>query len=232
MNNGRKNTSLIYGDMYHQDRYVRERFKIYKDLLSKYIKKGTKILDIGGYTGDLLIILPKGIDYTVVDIDKEALKIARKKGAKTINLDLERKPLPVNEKFDVIVATEILEHLKDPEKVILQIKKILKKQGVVLVSLPNECTLYHRLKVLLGKGINGTGFAPHYHLHFPTLAQSEEFLRRHFKILKKEYWFHKDPGGLVGRLFNFFPDFLLGALVKFSPSLFARGGIYLSAQEL
>ena len=67
--------------MYRQDRYVRERFKIYKNLLSNYIKKRAKILDIGGYTGDLLKILPKETDYRVVDVDKEALKIARKRGA-------------------------------------------------------------------------------------------------------------------------------------------------------
>lgn len=226
MNNDRKNT-LIYGDMYHQDKYVRERFKIYKSLLSKYMKMETKILDIGGYMGDLLMILPKGIDYTVVDIDKEALKIARRRGAKIIELDLEREQLPVNEKFDVIVAAEILEHLKDPEKILIQAKKILKRKGVVLISLPNECTLYHRLKVLLGRGIDGTGFAPHYHLHFPTLDQNETFLARHFKIIKKEYWFHKDPGGNLGRLFGFFPDSLLKIFMKFRPSLFARGGIYL-----
>jgi 2-polyprenyl-3-methyl-5-hydroxy-6-metoxy-1,4-benzoquinol methylase len=225
------NKTLVYGDMFHCDKYVRKRFGVYKDFLSPYLSKGVRILDVGGYTGDLLLILPQRVNYTVVDFDKEALKIARGRGARVVCLDIETESLPMREKFDIVVATEIFEHLKDPEKLLIQIKKSLKKNGILLASLPNECTLYHRIKVLLGLGIDGTAFAPYYHLHFPTLSQSETFLSRYFKILKKKYWFHKDPGGRLGRLFSLFPDFVIASLTNFSPNLFARGVIYLGKNE-
>ncbi len=130
------------------------------------------------------------------------------------------------QKFDVILAAEILEHLKDPEKLILQIKNLVKDNGVVLISLPNECTIYHRIKVLFGKGIDGTSFVPHYHLHFPTIRQNDEFVSKHFIVVKKRYWIHLGTGKLEKLLSRIPLKFWLG-LANMLPSLFARGVVYL-----
>lgn len=218
--------SLIYEDVL-QDKYARMRFNICKSLLSPFFKDGVRILDIGCYTADLLTLLPPSIDYYGVDSDEKALKIAKKRGAKTIKLNLENKQIPLNQKFDIIVATEILEHLKDPQKLILQIKRLVKKNGVILISLPNECTIYHRLKVLFGKGIDGTGFAPHYHLHFPTIKQNGEFIGKHFKIIKKCYWIHIGVGGKLEKVISKIPDWIWMKLANLWPSMFARWVIYL-----
>ncbi len=219
---------LQYGNMYEADKYVRLRFEIYESLLSPFLKESVNVLDIGCYTADLLKLLPTSVDYYGIDSDKEALKIARKRGAKVIKVDLENERIPLDQKFDIILATEILEHLKDPEKLIQQIKHLLKKNGVVLVSLPNECTLYHRLKVLFGRGIDGTGFAPHYHLHFPTIKQNDEFMEKHFKTIEKRYWIHIGVGGKWEKLLSTIPDRIWMRLANLYPSLFARGLIYLA----
>ncbi len=221
---------LIYGDMYHQDKYVRERFRLYRELLSRYFKKGTKILDIGGYTGDLLEILPKDINYTVIDVDQEALKIAQKRGARIINLDLEKTSLPTNEKFDIIVAAEILEHIRDPEKTLIQAKKILKNKGVILISLPNECTIYHRLKIMMGKGINGLAFSPDYHLHFPAIEQSRKLVGTHLRIKETKYWVHLGQGAMEKWL-SVVPYSFWSLLTKLSPGLFSRGVIFLGTKK-
>jgi 2-polyprenyl-3-methyl-5-hydroxy-6-metoxy-1,4-benzoquinol methylase len=219
-------TSIQYGDMYKTDRYVRLRFKIYAELLFPFVRSDVKILDIGCYMADLLRILPHNIDYYGIDFDKEALKIAKSRGANVIRADIEHR-LPLRSKFDIIVATEILEHLKDPEKMVLQIKNLSDENGVFLISLPNECTLYHRLKMLFGKGIDGTGFAPYYHLHFPTIKQNEEFVSKHFEIIKKRYWIHTGVGGKIEKLLSEIPLAFWMLLANFRPQLFARGVIFL-----
>lgn len=218
---------LIYGDVL-RDKYARTRFEIHESLLSPFLKDGVKILDIGGYTADLLKLLPPSVDYYDIDNDEKALQIAKKRGAKAIKLDLENEQIPFrDQKFDIVIATELLEHLKDPEKLIQQIKCLLKENAVALISLPNECTLYHRLKVLFGRGINGTGFAPHYHLHFPTIKQNDEFIEEHFKIIKKRYWFHLGVGGVTEKFLSKIPDKIWMRLANLYPSLFARGVVYL-----
>lgn len=98
---------------------------------------------------------------------------------------------------------------------------------MVLLSLPNECTIYHRIKVVFGQGIDGTGFAPHYHLHFPTMRQNNEFIRKNFEVVHVRYWVHADIGGLVGRFFKKIPEGFWTGLAYLSPALFARGAIYL-----
>ncbi len=220
-------TELIYGDMYAADKYVRLRFAIYKSLLTPFLKDRVKVLDIGCYTGDMLKLLPPSVDYYGIDVDGKALEIAETRGAKVIRLDLETGIISLDQKFDIIVAAELLEHLKDPERLILQIKQLLKEGGVVLLSLPNECTIYHRLKVLMGKGIDGTGgFASHYHLHFPTIKQNDQFIERHFQVIKRRYWIHTGEGK-IAKVLSKIPDRVWLALAKLRPSLFARGVIYL-----
>lgn len=213
-----------------EDKYSKARLETALGLIKPYLKKATKILDIGVYTGDLFKILPVTTDYYGVDNDEKALKIAQERGVKVCKLDIENQPLSFKSKeFDVIIAMEVLEHMKDPERLIQQISNLLSDGGVVLLSLPNECTILHRFKVMFGRGIDGTAFAPHYHLHFPTLRQNDDFVRKYFKIIKKKYWIHLGTGNAERVLSIFSYGFWL-ALANLRPSLFARGVIYLCAK--
>ena len=229
--------SCWYGEKkYAEDKDVNLRLETGVSLIKNYCRKGVEILDIGGYTGELLNFLPQGIKFYLIDFDKEALKLARKKGIFTKELDLDNDEIKWDKKkFDIVIATEILEHLKDPERHLEGIKKILKPNGVVLISLPNECTLYHRLMVFLGKGIDLYAFKLYKHLHFPTIQQSEDLLKRHFRIIKKKYYFlargkgsqMEKLGALTGRM----PPSFWQWLVNLSPTLFARGTIFLCAKK-
>lgn len=218
--------SLFYGNMLG-DPYVRLRLSTCVELLGPYIRDHCKILDIGCYTGDLLTYLPPSVDYYGLDADEQALKTARARGAKAVKIDLETGDIPLSRaKFDIVVATEILEHLRDPARMMQQIKRLVAPDGVVLISLPNECTIYHRLKVLLGHGIDATGFAPHYHLHFPTIRQSEDFVSQHCFIVDKRFWHHLGTG-LPARVLSLLPRAAWDALAATYPTLLARGTIFL-----
>ena len=219
-----------YGDYYNEDRFSKMRFDISTELLYPYIENGARILDIGCYDGSMLEALKKfnkKIDYTGIDVDSFALDIALKRGANVKLIDFETMDLPFTDNyFDIVIMAEILEHLRNPAKLIKKAKVILKPTGVILISLPNECTIYHRLKVLLGRGIDGTAFASGYHLHFPTLQQDKEFVMENFKIIKEKHWYHLGVGGFFERMLNVIPEFAIRLIVKIWPALFARGVIY------
>jgi SAM-dependent methyltransferase len=226
-----KEFAYNYGDYYAQDKYSRMRFDISRELLTPYLKDGVSILDIGCYDAAMFLELKKAkknIDYTGIDNDPMALKIAQQRGANigSVNFEVSELPFPP-ESFDIVIVAELLEHLRDPAKLLQKAKEMLKPGGVILISLPNECNLYQRIKVLFGKGIDGTGFEPGYHLHFPTLGQNKDFVSQYFEIISKKYWYHLGVGGFLGKFLEFVPDKLMKFFMNMSPSLLARGIIFL-----
>lgn len=229
--------SFHYGDMFGEDKYVRQRYQIYLELLKPFLKDKEKVLDVGGYRGELGDLLPNSIRYYVLDFDKKALEEARKKGAITrkINFDQEVIKWPKEEPFDIVVATEVFEHLKDPARHLVEIKKLLKDDGILLVSLPNENMFYHRLVSLFGFGVDYFAFQLYKHLHLPTISQSRKFLEQEFKILKEDYLINVSARSsrfeFLGSFLTLFPDRFWYFLAHLWPEGFARGTVFLLSKK-
>ena len=105
--------------------------------------KNLKILDVGCGGGIICEPLARlganvtGIDFAPNNI--KAAKIHAKKNNLKINYfykDIERSQL--NEKFDIIVMFEVLEHLDDWKKTIKNIRKNLNKNGKIIISTINR----------------------------------------------------------------------------------------------
>jgi len=221
-----------YGIGYTQDPYVRQKYQIATRLLQPFLKEGVEVLDIGGYSGDILEFLPINVKYHVIDIDRKALKIAKERGANTKLKDLDSEPLDFDGKvFDIIMCNDVLEHLRHPKIILEQIKNLLNKNGIVLVSLPNENTFYHRLLSLLGIGLDQEAFNIGKHLHFPTIKQSRIFLSRYFIIFNHHYYIsisgRDSKIEQISFIFRLLPDRFWYFLARVWPSLFARGTIFL-----
>lgn len=222
-----------YGNMYQRDKYVRQRFDKYLDFLKPYLKKKIKVLDVGGYCGELGDLLPRDIHYYVLDFDKRALKEAEKRGAVTkyVNFDEEIISWEKEEPFDIIVVTEVFEHLKDPERHLRELKGMMGEKSVMLVSLPNENMLYHRLSSLLGLGVDYFAFRMFKHLHLPTISQSRNFLKKELDITREDYYINMSAQSsrveFLGRVLQLIPDSFWNILANFWPSGFARGTIFL-----
>lgn len=228
----------FYGtDKHEKDPYIRRRYEKYTQLLNPCIKPGMKILDVGGYRGQLLQYLPEGVDYWVADFDLAALEEVKQRGGKAKFVDLHQAKLPfADQSFDVLACTEVLEHLLDPKALMTEFQRILKRDGVVLISLPNECSLYHRLIALLGLGIDMYAFELYKHLHLPTIKQSEQFVSNYFKIIDRDYYVIPSCRGSrlekLGLLLCLLPDASWELLAKIFPSFIARGVIFLGKQNL
>ena len=104
------------------------------------IENGSSVLDIGTNSGEFMKMLidgNRGIDVKGVDISDVAVEAARKKGLDVIKGDGENLPFPDNS-FDYVVLMEVLSHVHDPQKVLKEIKRVLKKNGVLLGSCPHK----------------------------------------------------------------------------------------------
>lgn len=100
--------------------------------------KGRSILEIGCSIGAVSNILAdRGFKVIASDVSEYAVKRAKKltPSARFLTIDIE-KGIPLKEKFDIIIAFEVVEHLKKPEKGIANMYKGLKEEGTVVISTP------------------------------------------------------------------------------------------------
>lgn len=135
---------------YYRNKYYPELFPI--------TTENIKILDIGCESGNLCEWLSKrGYNTIGIDISSIAYEIARKRGIKTICLNIDEEPLPFEkESFNEVFMGDILEHIFNVESVIKEVHRILKPNGLVKFTVPNMAFLPLRLRYLLTGQIPAT----------------------------------------------------------------------------
>ena len=76
--------------------------------------------------------------YTASDVSPKIIKKAKINDNRPnyIICDLEKK-IKINKKFDVIILKGVLHHTKEPGKILIKLKKILKNNGFMVISEPN-----------------------------------------------------------------------------------------------
>ena len=102
----------------------------------KLYKNSGKLIDIGCSNGDFLKHLVKHYNAFGIDIDSQAIKIAKKfkvlkKRVSVLDLSDVKKKLG---SFDVAVLRGVIEHVENPKKYFCFLQKILKKDGIIFIS--------------------------------------------------------------------------------------------------
>jgi len=107
--------------------------------LKKFVTKKSRILEVGSGHGFFLEEMrKKGYNISGIEISKEKKQILKKvTTAKVHNVNLLDETLDI-EKVDVIVLFHVLEHIDDPIKLLKNLKKLLKKDGTLIVEVPNN----------------------------------------------------------------------------------------------
>lgn len=98
--------------------------------------KGRKILDIGCYDGGFLDSLGKDYERFGIEIHESAAERARGRGIDIIGADYSDLA-EIADKFDVVVAMDVIEHVPDPKYFLALLKKVLKPGGRMIVSTGN-----------------------------------------------------------------------------------------------
>lgn len=136
--------SRVYDKSVLESQYEKYRF----DCITKKIlglipkKKKLKVLDVGCGTGTFNIspIINKIKDAEIygVDISKKMIEVALGRFPKCRFKVADAHKLPFDSNFfDVVISRQVLEHLKEPLKAVKEMKRVVKKKGIVIVSTPS-----------------------------------------------------------------------------------------------
>ena len=134
---------------------------------------GKDVLDLGCRTGAVTRHYVDGNNVVGVDVDRTALKrIEDELGVSTVWADVDER-LPFDDSsFDVVVCGELLEHIRDPDRLIEEVRRVLRPGGTLVGSVPNGYRLKSRLLFLRGRPPE----ADPTHLHLYSAAMLAELL--------------------------------------------------------
>jgi 2-polyprenyl-3-methyl-5-hydroxy-6-metoxy-1,4-benzoquinol methylase len=124
-----------------------------RDTLVRLVGKGNRVLDVGCRAGQLAQRYSAGNDVVGVDVDRDAIALFTETlGLEGHWLDVDSEPLPFPaSSFDVVVCTEVLEHLRFPGQALAEIRRVLRPEGRLVGSVPNATRLRNRWRFLLGQ---------------------------------------------------------------------------------
>lgn len=113
-----------------------------------------RVIDFGCWKGAVSSELKKRGCYVLgIELDPEAAEIARGICDRVIVADLDTLDLTEalgGMKYDVGLFGDVIEHLKDPKRILVQMREALAPGGFVIASVPNVAHITVRLKLLMG----------------------------------------------------------------------------------
>lgn len=132
-----------------------ERYRSAAELIKAHhqVNHETKILDVGAGHGHMKMFFNEGEgDWYGIEPWEARAKRCRRIGYQIVDLDLDQSGLPFPEEhFDVVIASHVIEHLKDSGAAIRDMARVTKPGGLVLVATPTKppflsglIQLYHR----------------------------------------------------------------------------------------
>ena len=184
------------------------------------VPEGEKeVLDLGCYTGVVLDKLKqKGHSVFGVELSEYGLNECKKKGIPSLKYDLNVFPYPLKSNhYDVVILSEVIEHVLSPDLILNEIKRVLKKKGILIVTTPNLAALTRRIKLLFGRNPNidislqdSSG-----HVRYYTFSSLKELFKRYdFKIEQEESDFILFKRFRFPRLVNIFKSFGWTIIIK------------------
>lgn len=148
---------------------------LHRYMIAKNYVKDKVVLDIAsgeGYGTNLLAAIAKEI--VGVDISSEAISLAKKK-YKSTNLQFKEGRadlIPCKDNyFDVVVSFETLEHHDKHDEMLSEIKRVLKPEGILIISTPDK--YYYSDKI---------NYKNEYHIKELYLIEFENLLKKYFNF--------------------------------------------------
>jgi len=144
------------------------------DIIALIPAGARRLLDVGcgfGFMGKRLKEMAREIEVTGIERGEEAINVARGNVDKLIVGDVENMKLPFDKGyFDCLVYGDVLEHLKDPWKLLKEHRYYLKRGGCCIASIPN-ISHYSIIKGLLNDvwEYKPSGILDEMHIRFFTL---------------------------------------------------------------
>jgi len=137
-----------------------------------------KILDVGMGTGGNLLEFSKLGQAFGIDVSEKAIEFCRKRNIKYICQSPAEK-LPFKDKtFDIITCLDVLEHVPEPVETLLELRRVIKDNGKIIITVPTFKILYTQRDEEL------------YHLrHYEIKSLTDDINEAKLKVEKMNYFF-------------------------------------------
>lgn len=169
---------------------INKKYNFIFNFLNENKIKG-KLLDVGCSNGEFLYFAQKrGIDSFGVEVNKITADFAIKNGLKVKNGFLEEQHYQDNY-FSVIRLGDLIEHLVEPEKILIECKRILKNNSYLIISTPNLNCFWSKITFLLYKifKIPWSSLTPPLHLYYFSNNNLDMLLKKYnFNPVLKKYY--------------------------------------------
>jgi SAM-dependent methyltransferase len=176
--------SKFYED-YHEGRRKRGTVSSSEriDFIVNEIGTGHEVVELGCRFGGLLKYFVQGNRVTGVDIDRRALEECARLYPVTTQLANLNDSLPFPDaSFDIVVLSEVLEHLPYPGISLAEAARICRSSGKLLGSVPNAVRLKNRLRFLFGGPVD----TDETHLHHFSVDSLIRLLSNYFHDVKAQ----------------------------------------------
>ena len=198
-------------------RFVKNRID---DIINKGILTGKTVLEFGcvgmgeddEYGGvNWIHGRAKAVAKKIVglDMNKEGIERLKEKGYDVRLQNVEEK-FDLKEKFDVVLVEEVLEHLNNVGMAFENIRRHLKKDGLLIITTPNAHALSFFLQRLFRNEISGVSITDHV-LWYDENTLKTLLKRYNFEV--QEIWYVQPlpvvrtfKSRIINFIFSFFPD--------------------------
>jgi 2-polyprenyl-3-methyl-5-hydroxy-6-metoxy-1,4-benzoquinol methylase len=129
-----------------QIEFKKKTFELFFRKIKKFLNKDHKILEIGAYYGILgNLINPHVKEYHGLELSTHAANYAKKNFNLNMITEKPEEYLEKNNKYDLIIMTDVIEHLDNPFKVLSLIEKNLNEGGQLILSTFNFDSMFSKI---------------------------------------------------------------------------------------
>ncbi len=154
--------------------YINPRIDLIEEIRQNQFDEFT-VLEVGCGAGSTLL----NIKYQYPNAKLEGIELMKEVAELSSNMvhivatDVEQYDFPYAlESIDYVIFGDVLEHLRDPERLILRLKPYLSRNGKIISSIPNLMNRYVIAKILQGDfTYTSSGLLDQTHIHFFTYKE-------------------------------------------------------------
>lgn len=163
-------------NQYWQERGLSKGLRLRYQIFMDWVEPESSVLDLGGGDGHLGEILTKEkhCQVAVLDLSSVAVNLAQKRGLTATVANLEEKlPFPDNN-YEVVILSEVLEHIINSENLIKEATRVSKK--MIIGSVPNTGFYKYRWQLLFGHFPRQWFISPTEHLRYWTVNDFKKMI--------------------------------------------------------
>lgn len=150
----------------------------------------SKCLEVGSASGYMISQIAKKypkVKYEAVDAYTDAVKYAQKKYPQIHFLCAEAENLPYkNDQFDLVLCYETIEHVRNPQKAMSEMKRVLKKDGTLVLAMDSGVIAFRIIwffwEKTFGRAWRGAHLNAFHHTELENLIKKSKF-----KIKQKHF---------------------------------------------